>query len=113
MKSSLREFLETIRIEHTVFALPFAYATLFLASGGWPSIGDLIWITVAMAAGRTVGMASNRLIDAEIDAKNPRTATRAIPAGRLRRSRALAFTVGALALFVLAVWKLDPACRRF
>lgn len=113
MKSSLREFLETIRIEHTVFALPFAYATLFLASGGWPSIGDLIWITVAMAAGRTVGMASNRLIDAEIDAKNPRTATRAIPAGRLGRSRALAFTVVALALFVLAVWKLDPACRRF
>jgi 4-hydroxybenzoate polyprenyltransferase len=112
MKSSLREFLETIRVEHTVFALPFAYATLFLASGGWPSAGDLLWITVAMAAGRTVGMAANRVIDAGIDARNPRTATRAIPAGRLGRSRALAFMLGALAVFVFAAWQLAPVCRK-
>jgi 4-hydroxybenzoate polyprenyltransferase len=109
---SLHEFFQTIRVEHTVFALPFAYATLFLAARGWPSISDLLWITVAMAAGRTVGMAANRLIDAEIDARNPRTATRAIPAGRLRRSRALVFMLGALALFVFAAWQLHPVCRK-
>ncbi|MCI0452439.1 MAG: putative 4-hydroxybenzoate polyprenyltransferase [Candidatus Latescibacteria bacterium] len=110
--NSIREFFETIRVEHTVFALPFAYATLFLAGGGWPTASNLIWITVAMVAARTVGMAVNRVIDAEIDARNPRTASRAIPAGRLRSSRALAFSVVALALFVAAVWQLHPVCRK-
>ena len=78
---SLRSFLETIRVEHTLFALPFAYATLFLVAGGWPRAHDFAWITVAMVGARTVGMALNRIIDANIDARNPRTAGRAIPAG--------------------------------
>jgi 4-hydroxybenzoate polyprenyltransferase len=109
---SLREFLQTIRVEHTIFALPFAYATLFLAERGWPTGSNALWITVAMVAGRTVGMAANRVIDAEVDAKNPRTASRSIPAGRLRRSRAVTFTLVTLAVFVLAVWQLDPICRK-
>lgn len=109
---SLREFFGTIRVEHTIFALPFAYATLFLAAGGWPSATHLLWITVAMTAARTVGMAANRLIDAEIDARNPRTAGRAIPAGRLSRARAVVFTAAALGVFLVAVYQLDPVCRR-
>ncbi len=103
--------METIRVEHTVFALPFAYATLFLVERGWPSEHDFVWITVAMVAGRTVGMAANRLIDAEVDARNPRTAGRAIPAGRLSRRAAAGFTAGALAIFLVAVWQLHPVCR--
>ncbi len=109
---SLLEFLGTIRFEHTIFALPFAYATLFLAESGWPSASNAIWITVAMVAARTVGMAANRVVDAEVDAKNPRTASRAIPAGRLRRSKALVFTAVALSVFVVAAWQLHPICRR-
>ncbi|HET6347684.1 MAG TPA: UbiA-like polyprenyltransferase [Candidatus Krumholzibacteria bacterium] len=108
---SLRSFFETIRVEHTLFALPFAYATLFLASGGWPTLHDVIWITVAMATGRTMGMALNRIIDARIDALNPRTAGRAIPAGRLSSGRALLFTAVAGAIFVYAVFQLQPVCR--
>jgi 4-hydroxybenzoate polyprenyltransferase len=109
---SLREFLGTIRIEHTVFALPFAYATLFLAESGWPSGAHFLWITLAMAGARTVGMAANRVIDAEIDARNPRTADRAIPAGRLSRAKAILFAAIALAVFLVAVYQLHPVCRR-
>ncbi|HEX5131354.1 MAG TPA: UbiA-like polyprenyltransferase [Candidatus Krumholzibacteria bacterium] len=108
---SLREFLDAIRVEHTVFALPFAYATLFLVEAGWPRGNYLLWITVAMIGARTVGMAANRLIDAEIDARNPRTAGRALPAGRLSRRAALGYTAVALAVFLAAVWQLQPICR--
>jgi 4-hydroxybenzoate polyprenyltransferase len=109
---SFRSFLETIRVEHTLFALPFAYATLFLVSGGWPRLHDFIWVTIAMVTGRTVGMGLNRVIDAAIDARNPRTATRAIPAGRLSIAKAVAFTAVAAVLFVVAVYQLHPACRK-
>jgi 4-hydroxybenzoate polyprenyltransferase len=108
---SLRSFFETIRVEHTLFALPFAYATLFLVAGGWPRAHDFIWITVAMVSARTVGMALNRIIDARVDAKNPRTAGRAIPAGRLSSPKAWLFTAIATALFVYAVFQLNPVCR--
>ncbi len=108
---SIREFFETIRVEHTIFALPFAYATLFLVEGGWPDPANFVWITVAMVSARTVGMAANRVIDAEIDARNPRTAGRAIPAGRLQRSKALVYAVIASAVFFVAVWQLHPVCR--
>jgi len=109
--NSLRSFFETIRVEHTLFALPFAYATLFLVAGGWPRAHDFVWITVAMDGARTVGMALNRIIDARIDARNPRTAGRAIPAGRLTSPKAWAFTAVATALFVYAVFQLNPVCR--
>jgi 4-hydroxybenzoate polyprenyltransferase len=108
---SVRSFLETIRVEHTVFALPFAYMTLFLAARGWPSWHDFLWITIAMVTGRTVGMGLNRIIDAEIDARNPRTASRAIPAGRLSIPKALAFTIAAGTIFIFAVFQLHPICR--
>ena len=109
--NSLREFMDTIRVEHTVFALPFAYATLFLVEAGWPRGYYLLWITVAMVGARTVGMAANRLVDAAIDLRNPRTAGRAIPAGRLSRGRALLYALFALGVFLVAVWQLNPACR--
>jgi 4-hydroxybenzoate polyprenyltransferase len=108
---SLRSFLETIRVEHTLFALPFAYATLFLVSGGWPSAHTFVWISLAMVTGRTVGMGLNRIIDAAVDARNPRTATRAIPAGRLSSAKAIVFTAAAAAVFVVAVYQLHPVCR--
>lgn len=109
--NSLREFFDTIRVEHTVFALPFAFATLFLVEAGWPRGHYLFWITIAMVGARTVGMAANRLVDAGIDARNPRTAERAIPAGRLSRNAALGYTIAALAVFLVAVWQLHPVCR--
>jgi 4-hydroxybenzoate polyprenyltransferase len=108
---SLRSFLETIRVEHTVFALPFAYATLFLVSSSWPAARDFVWITVAMVGARTAGMGLNRIIDARIDARNPRTAGRAIPAGRLSSPKAVGFTLAAVVLFVVAVFQLHPVCR--
>lgn len=108
----LREFLAAIRVEHTLFALPFAYATLFLVWNGWPGRRDFLWITLAMIAARTVGMAANRIIDSGIDKRNPRTANRAIPAGRLSILEAGVFTLVALAAFLTAVYHLQPICRR-
>ncbi len=74
--SRIRVFLEMIKFEHTVFALPFAYTGMFLAAGGWPSWEVGLWVTVALAAARTLAMAANRLVDKDYDARNPRTATR-------------------------------------
>ena len=74
-----------IKISHTVFALPFALLSTFLAAGGWPPVGVLALILVCMVTARTVAMAANRLLDAELDARNPRTARRAIPRGALSR----------------------------
>ncbi len=76
-----------VKIEHTVFALPFAYVGAFLAVDAVPSAADLLWITVAMVGARSLAMALNRLIDAELDAANPRTATRELPAGGSRARR--------------------------
>ncbi len=110
--SSIREFFETIKIEHTIFALPFAYMTLFLVEAGWPSVANFIWITVAMVAGRTFGMAANRLIDAGIDARNPRTADRAIAAKRLSPRKVVLYMVVTMAVFLVAVYQLAPLCRK-
>jgi len=112
MPNAIGEFFETIKVEHTVFALPFAYLTLFLAEGGWPSPSHFAWITLAMVAGRTFGMGANRLIDARIDARNPRTAGRALPAGRLSGGAVAAFMAVSLALFLVAVYQLAPLCRK-
>ena len=79
-----RRFASLVRFEHPVFALPFAYVGAFLAVDGCPGTADLVWLTLAMVGARTLAMALNRLVDAEIDARNPRTATREIPAGVLR-----------------------------
>jgi 4-hydroxybenzoate polyprenyltransferase len=106
-----RRFASLVKIEHTVFALPFAYVGAFLAVDAVPSAHDLVWITVAMVGARSLAMALNRLIDAEIDARNPRTAARELPAGRLTRVQVALFCLASLAIFLVAVWQLDPICR--
>jgi 4-hydroxybenzoate polyprenyltransferase len=104
-------FARLVKIEHSVYALPFAYAGAFLAAAGMPSWSDLLWITVAMVGARSAAMALNRLIDAELDARNPRTATREIPAGRLGRREVWVFTMVSVALLVLAAFNLSTPCR--
>ena len=103
-----RLFAALVKIEHTIFALPFAYVGAFLAVGGVPSAHDLVWITVAMVGARSLAMALNRLIDAQIDARNPRTAGRELPRGALRVVEVSLFCVGALAVFLVAVYQLAP-----
>jgi 4-hydroxybenzoate polyprenyltransferase len=97
-----------VKIEHTVFALPFAYVGAFLAVGGTPSAHDLVWITLAMVGARSLAMAINRLVDAGIDARNPRTAGREIPSGQLSIVQVLLFCAASLALFLVSVWQLAP-----
>ena len=98
-----RRFASLVKLEHTVFALPFAYVGLLLAVGDVPAAGDWLWVTVAMGL--------NRLIDAELDARNPRTAGRELPMGALTREQVVALCVGALAVFLVAVFQLDPVVR--
>ena len=104
-------FLETVKFEHTVFALPFAYVAVFLAADGFPSAGDFVWITVAMVSARTFGMAANRLIDAEIDARNPRTASRPLPTGRVSQAEVALYTAVSAAVFVVAVFQFGTLAR--
>jgi len=106
-----RRFASLVKLEHTVFALPFAYVGMLLAVGEVPPARDWLWVTVAMVGARTLAMGLNRLIDAELDARNPRTASRELPAGRVSRAQVLALCAGALAVFLLAVFQLDPLVR--
>jgi 4-hydroxybenzoate polyprenyltransferase len=106
-----RLYYRLVKFEHTIFALPFAYVGAFLAVGGIPSTHDLVWITVAMVGARSLAMALNRLIDAGIDARNPRTAAREIPSGLLSVPAVAGFCLAALAIFLVAVWELDPLVR--
>jgi len=101
-------FARLVKIEHTVFALPFAYVGAFLAVGGAPSAHDLLWITLAMVGARSLAMALNRLIDAGIDARNPRTAGRELPSGQLSVAQVAVFCAASLALFLVSVWQLAP-----
>jgi 4-hydroxybenzoate polyprenyltransferase len=104
-------YARLVKIEHTVFALPFAYVGAFLAVGAVPSAHDLFWITVAMVGARSLAMALNRLVDAELDARNPRTASRELVTGVLSRASVLAFCLLSLGVFLAAVWQLDPLVR--
>ncbi|HSK15582.1 MAG TPA: UbiA-like polyprenyltransferase [Gaiellaceae bacterium] len=106
-----RLFLSLVKFEHTIFALPFAYIGAFLAVGGVPSGGDLLWITVAMVGARSLAMALNRLVDAGIDARNPRTAGRELPRGALRPWHVVLFSLASLAVFLVAVYQLAPIVR--
>ncbi len=106
-----RLFARLVRLEHTVFALPFAYTGAFLAWGGVPPARLLLWITVAMVGARTLAMGLNRLIDATIDAGNPRTATRELPAGSLSRLQVATLCGIALVVYLVAVFHLDPVVR--
>jgi 4-hydroxybenzoate polyprenyltransferase len=106
----LRVLLEMVKWEHTVFALPFAYAGMLAAPAPF-SPSNLIWITVAMIGARTAGMTLNRIIDASIDARNPRTADRAIPKGLIGMREAWIFTLVSVGLLVLATLFLAPITR--
>src|SRR5215469_10228392 len=104
---NLRLTLEMIKCEHSIFALPFALCGAMLAAGGFPSVHQLLWIIVAMVAARSAAMAFNRWADAAIDAANPRTSTRALPAGHLSPAFVVTFVVGSSGVFVLAASQLN------
>ena len=104
---NLKLTLEMIKWEHSIFALPFAFCGAMLAANGIPSIHQVLWIVVAMISARSAAMAFNRLADVSFDAANPRTRTRAIPAGHLSPSFVATFTVVSCLLFVLAALQLN------
>lgn len=108
----IREWSEMIKIEHTVFALPFALSGLILAFGKVPPLMVIFFTVLAFAGARAAAMTLNRLIDAEIDGKNPRTSDRAIPAGRISKSQALIFTVISFAVMLGAASQLPPLCLK-
>jgi 4-hydroxybenzoate polyprenyltransferase len=103
-----RRFYSLVKFEHTIFALPFAYVGAFLAVDGIPTAHALLWITVAMVGARSLAMGLNRLIDAGLDARNPRTAGRELPAGLLTPLQVFVFCAASLAVFLVAVYRLDP-----
>jgi 4-hydroxybenzoate polyprenyltransferase len=130
VSSQTRELLDMIKFEHTVFALPFAFLGALAAAQGFPAWQKILWIVVAMAGARTAAMTFNRLVDADVDAANPRTAGRALPAGRVSRAGAVAMLGLAIVVFGFAAgmlgplpWKLAPLalaiilgyslCKRF
>jgi 4-hydroxybenzoate polyprenyltransferase len=100
--------LEMIKIEHTLFALPFAFIGMLLAARGWPPWRTVGWIVVAMVGARSAAMGWNRLVDRRIDAANPRTAGRALPAGSVTPAFVAVFVAASAALLVLAAWQLNP-----
>jgi 4-hydroxybenzoate polyprenyltransferase len=106
-----RRLASLVRIEHTVFALPFAYVGALLSVDAWPGLANMIWVTVAMVGARTLAMSLNRLVDAELDARNPRTATRELPSGTLSRAQVLGLCILSLGVFLVAVFQLDPVVR--
>lgn len=104
---NLRVTLEMIKWEHSIFALPFALCGAMLAAGGFPTVHQLVWIIVAMVAARSAAMAFNRWADASIDAANPRTSTRALPAGHLSPVFVVTFVIVSSLVFILAASQLN------
>jgi 4-hydroxybenzoate polyprenyltransferase len=111
MIARIRTYLSFVRISHSVFALPFALTGALLAAReqplSWSRVG---WIVAAMVAARSAAMGFNRLVDAQYDAKNPRTAMREIPRGAMSRTEAAAFVIVSSAAFVLTAWMISPLC---
>ena len=103
----LKTYLSFVKFEHTLFALPFAYGGMLLAAGGWPGFVTFFWITLAMVGARTASMALNRVIDAEIDARNPRTRAREIPSGVLRKREGVGLALVGFALLIVSGWALN------
>ncbi len=111
----IKTLLEMIKFSHTIFAFPFALMGVVLASlanHSAPGVGQVFWVCVAMVGARTTAMGLNRLIDAKIDAKNPRTADRHIPAGKVSVWEAVLFILVALVIFLFAAWMLNPLCLK-
>ncbi len=107
-RKNVKTFLDFVKFEHTLFALPFAYGGMLLAAGGWPGFAVFFWITLAMVGARTASMAINRVVDAEIDARNPRTANREIPKGILTKRDGLLLAIVGFVLLIVAGWALNP-----
>jgi 4-hydroxybenzoate polyprenyltransferase len=105
---TLSTVLEMVKIEHTLFALPFAFLGMLLAAEGWPSWRTVLWIVMAMVGARSAAMGVNRLVDRRIDASNPRTAMRALPAGLVTPAAVTVFVAACAALLILAAWQLNP-----
>jgi 4-hydroxybenzoate polyprenyltransferase len=103
-------FLSLVTFSHTIFALPFALLSAVLAAGGVPQAGKLLWILAAMVGARSAAMAFNRIADRALDAVNPRTRTRDIPAGRVSVASASVFCALSAAFFVFSAWRLNPLC---
>jgi 4-hydroxybenzoate polyprenyltransferase len=104
---NLRVTLEMIKWEHSIFALPFALCGAMLAASGLPTAHQLLWIVIAMVSARSAAMAFNRLADSAIDAANPRTSTRALPAGHLSPAFVITFVIASCAIFILAASRLN------
>lgn len=107
-RASLKTYLGLVKFEHTLFALPFAYGGMLLATRSWPGWGVFVWVTLAMVGARTASMALNRVIDAEIDARNPRTASREIPTGKLSKTNGVLLALAGFALLIVAGLALNP-----
>ena len=99
-----------VKFSHTVFALPFALLAALLAANGLPSLWKILWIIIAMAGARTGAMGANRLLDAKIDARNPRTKDRALPAGLIKTQQALLMTCSSYLIFIFAAAMLNSFC---
>lgn len=113
LKSKILEYFELIKFEHTIFALPFALSGMLLADPfKFPTINAFIWVLLAMVGGRTAAMSLNRLIDADIDEKNPRTSNREIPAGRIRKISVFILAVISFVVMIFAVWHLPLICKQ-
>ena len=110
MTQKLKWFLETIKFEHTLFALPFAYLGLFLGEEGWPSLQKLFWVTLAMVGLRTVGMIANRLADLEFDRENPRTQKWAFSRGLISQKFLMIVSIPALFIYFWSAHSLNPLC---
>lgn len=102
----IRDFLELVKFEHSIFALPFAYIGMLAAANGWPSWGQFFWITVAMVAARTLAMGTNRIADRALDAINPRTKNRPLVTGAIGIYTAWFGTILSLVVLVFAAWNL-------
>lgn len=105
--NSLKSFFKMIKLEHSLFALPFAFAGMFLAANGIPSLRTVILVTIAMVGARSAAMGMNRFADAEIDARNPRTASREIPAGNISKKKTLIYIAVSLAIYFIATFMMN------
>lgn len=102
-----RNYLELVKFSHTIFALPFALAGMIVAANGLPEMRIFAWIIAAMVGARTAAMGFNRIVDRQIDARNPRTAGRELPAGKVSLPGAVALVIGASILFFVAAWQIN------
>lgn len=110
--SAFLELFRMIKFEHTIFALPFALLGAIVASAGWPEFSKILWVILAATGARTSAMSFNRIVDKPIDALNPRTAERSLPAMRLSTTSALVFMLLGIVVMFLAAYALNPLCLR-